>query len=66
MYTPQSDRDVLPPSVHHLSSSSLGDVGEANASGSGSEHGNMKISKPSFLLRKPDKMHRSQAWKDIP
>lgn len=63
-YTPQSDREFLPPSVQHLSSTSLGDVGEADNSGSGNEYGNSKVSKPRFLLRKPDKMQRSQGWKD--
>jgi hypothetical protein len=56
-YTPQSDREILPPSVHRLSGSSLGDLGVAN--GTGSESGNMKVSKPQFLLRKPEKMQRS-------
>lgn len=63
-YTPQSDREILPPSVHRLSSSSLGDLGGADGSGSGSENGNTKVSKPRFLLRKPDKMQQSPIGKD--
>jgi hypothetical protein len=67
-YPPPSDRQVAPPSVHHLTNSSMGDFDGANGSGSGI--GETKISKPRFLLRKPakpgksDKMQQDNAEKD--
>jgi hypothetical protein len=45
IYTPQSYGEIVRPSVHRLSDSSLGDLGATNGSGSGSESGKTKISK---------------------